>query len=303
MRVMEPLLIFETFNILMSSKRNKGNSLQDIPKDCKPKNQDKALKFGAYLMFEPTQQTYMKNPFGLIEVRLIDRSDSTKNVLNASADIQVTAAGLKTSKEGDLLIVSKSELIDPLTKSDDIKSVMGQKEWLKDNINQGQCLFGFVTERSKRGPMSLTVKMDSNGFNKFTIEQPAEGGENEESKTAAEVRATSKFYKVYCYLVESLSTTVREYRTLRMSEFLGGFTPIIINPRDSLSLIKKEQKRHPKANFMQGFLRAYERNFNPSQISALCELPKMLEDSLLLVQGPVSVKHSFMCDSYIAWHR
>ena len=74
-----------------------------------------------------------------------------------------------------------------------------------------------------------------------------------------------------------------------MCEFLGGFTPILMNPRESLSLIKKDQRRHLKSNFMQGFLRAYERNFNPSQISALTELPKMLEDSLLLIQGPVSV--------------
>jgi hypothetical protein len=50
----------------------------------------------------------------------------------------VTSSGLKTSKEGDLLIVSKSELIDPLTKSDDIKKVMTEKkDWLKTNINKG----------------------------------------------------------------------------------------------------------------------------------------------------------------------
>ena len=73
--------------------------------------------------------------------------------MNGSAEIQVTTAGLKSSKEGDLLIVSKSELIDPATKSDDIKGVMTKKDWMKTNINQGQCLFGFVTERSKRGPL------------------------------------------------------------------------------------------------------------------------------------------------------
>ena len=49
----------------------------------------------------------------------------------------MTSSGLKTSKEGDLLIVSKSELIDPLTKSDDIKKVMTEKDWLKTNINKG----------------------------------------------------------------------------------------------------------------------------------------------------------------------
>jgi hypothetical protein len=181
--------------------------------------------------------------------------------LNESAEIQVTTAALKSSKEGDLLIVSKIELIDPSTKSDDIKGVMTKKDWLKTNINQGQCLFGFVTERSKRGPLSLTVKINALGFEKFTQEPSSE---SKEENKGEEVKLTSKFYKIYCYLVESLSTTVREYRTLRMCEFLGGFTPILMNPRESLSLIRKDQRRHPRCNFMQGFLRAYERNFNPS---------------------------------------
>lgn len=108
----------------------------------------------------------------------------------------------------------------------------------------------------------MTLKMNSLGFEKF-IQEPSSPESKEENKVE-EVRPTSKFYKIYCYLVESLSTTVREYRTLRMCEFLGGFTPILMNPRESLSLIKKDQRRHPKSNFMQGFLRAYERNFNPS---------------------------------------
>jgi hypothetical protein len=153
-------------------------------------------------------------------------------------------------------------LIDPATKSDDIKGVMTKKDWLKANINQGQCLFAFVTERSKRGQLSLTAKINALGFDKF-IQEPS-GPDGKEENKVEETKPTSKFYKIYCYLVESLSTTVREFRTLRMSEFLGGFTPILLNPRESLSLIKKDQRRHPKCNFMQGFLRAYERNFNPS---------------------------------------
>jgi hypothetical protein len=95
-----------------------------------------------------------------------------------------------------------------------------------------------VTERSKRGQLSLTAKINALGFEKF-IQEPS-GPDGKEENKVEETKPTSKFYKIYCYLVESLSTTVREFRTLRMSEFLGGFTPILLNPRESLSLIKKD---------------------------------------------------------------
>jgi hypothetical protein len=75
---------------------------------------------------------------------------------------------MKSTKEGDLLIISKSELITSphKTNPDDIKGVM-TLEWLKANINQVQCTFGFVTERSKRGPLCITIKMCQAGFEKL----------------------------------------------------------------------------------------------------------------------------------------
>ena len=50
--------MYETFNIIMSPKRNKGSALEDQGFKGKPKSSDKTLKFGAYLMFELDQQNF-----------------------------------------------------------------------------------------------------------------------------------------------------------------------------------------------------------------------------------------------------
>jgi hypothetical protein len=63
---------------------------------------------------------------------------------------------------------------------------------------------------------------------------------------------------------------MREYRTLRMSKFFSGFIPKILYPKASLTIIPKDAKKHHKsANLIKGFLRAFERQFNPSQLIAL----------------------------------
>ena len=76
----------------------------------------------------------------------------------------------------------------------------------------------FVTERGKKGSPTLTIKFDCRAAEKFV-----EDNKIEEEK-ASNSKKSPRNFKVLCYLVESLSTSVREYRTLRMSEFLGGFT-------------------------------------------------------------------------------
>ena len=47
----------------------------------------------------------------------------------------------------------------------------------------------------------------------------------------------NSFVKLHCYHFEKLSTTVREYKTLRMSEFFG-MAPLLLQP--SLALERKE---------------------------------------------------------------
>jgi hypothetical protein len=74
----------------------------------------------------------------------------------------------------------------------------------------------FVTERGKKGAPTVTLKVDARAAEKFVDDSK---NKEEDSKTN-----DPRNFKVICYLVESLSTSVREYRTLRMTEFIGGFT-------------------------------------------------------------------------------
>lgn len=90
----------------------------------------------------------------------------------------------------------------------------------------------FVTERSKKGAPIITVRVDAKAAERFLDDSRAPV---EETKDASNSKGPQNF-KVVCYLVESLSTSVREYRTLRMSEFLGGFTQTLLKPREALTL-------------------------------------------------------------------
>jgi hypothetical protein len=75
-----------------------------------------------------------------------------------------------------------------------------------------------VTERGKKGAPLLTIKVDARAAEKFFYSN------KEEEEKSIQAQNSQRNFKVHCYLVESLSTSVREFRTLRMAEFMGGFT-------------------------------------------------------------------------------
>ena len=123
----------------------------------------------------------------------------------------------------------------------------------------------------------------------------------------------NSFIKLYCYHYENLSTTVREYKTLKMSEFYK-MAPLILNPTTALDhkdemlaahrkellkarIIKEEERKN--ANVMihaknivhvddqQTLMRKYaKRNrklFNPSQLIVLDKVIDMPESDILLI--------------------
>lgn len=120
---------------------------------------------------------------------------------------------------------------------------------------------------------------------------------------------------MYCYHFENLATTVREYKSLRMSEFYG-MAPILLNP--SLSLQNKEQmlqvhtkelelalgnhfkqiKSEPmkyaknvavvedQPTRMRKYIKRNKKLFNPSQLIVLDKVTEMPEHDIMLIQGP-----------------
>lgn len=73
-------------------------------------------------------------------------------------------------------------------------------------------MFALVVEKSKKGSGSIDVVID-----------------NSKAIFVEEEEKELSYSLMNCYLVDSLATNLREYRTLRMSEFFKS-SPIILNP-------------------------------------------------------------------------
>jgi hypothetical protein len=129
----------------------------------------------------------------------------------------------------------------------------------------------FVTERSKKGAPTVTIRVDAKAAERFIDDSRVAV---EEMKESSNSKGPQNF-KVVCYLVESLSTSVKEYRTLRMSEFLGGFTQTLLKPREALTLATSHKQFHKCYLAMQKFLGNFDRYFNQSQLTALEQVTRM----------------------------
>ena len=108
-------------------------------------------------------------------------------------------------KEHDLLLLSETPL--DLKGHTDIKKV-ATLEYLRAAILKPDVMLALVTQKAesggKGGPVSLECCVDV--AKSFYL------------KMAEEQKSYSKFY---CYFVEGLAVALREYRTIRISEFFG----------------------------------------------------------------------------------
>jgi hypothetical protein len=115
---MEPLYLYETYSMLS----NKRRQIID-PNDKSSKLSNKELKFGAYLMLDGYATKFACG-------KLVDRSPGGDTFENP--DIKISSSGLKSIKEGDLLILSKIEILEGC--GNDIKPKM-TAQWLKEGVN------------------------------------------------------------------------------------------------------------------------------------------------------------------------
>lgn len=163
-------------------------------------------------------------------------------------------------------------------------------------------MFAFVTKKAQRNGSALLQVDISKAF--FLEQAEAENG----------------YTKLHCYHFENLATTVREFRTLKMSEFYR-MAPILVQPsmaleyKDEMLLeykkiideavgISEAQKRqdafplipmlHAKnivhqddqPTMMRKYARRNRKLYNPSQLIVLDKVIDMPENDILLIQGP-----------------
>lgn len=96
--------------------------------------------------------------------------------------------------------------------------------------------------------------------------------------------------KLHCYYFDSLTTIVREFQTIKKSEFYATHD-IILDPVNALSRIEADQNNFDNKGYsdMSSFIQRNEHRFNESQTQALTKVAKMYKKDLLLIQGPVSI--------------
>ena len=143
--------------------------------------------------------------------------------------------------------------------------------WLKSNLMKPNVMLAYVEEKTKKGQIFVELKLDRTKATFVRSSDQAKGG----------------YLQVYVYLLESLATNIREYKTLRMSEFYG-LADTIVNPKKSLTIADgQSDSRHKHYPKMVRYVKSQGGQYNPSQLEALKEVCEMRDDQLLLIQGPV----------------
>lgn len=205
----EQLFLYETFNILVTSKRSIENDKNAGGFNDQTNKRQKDLSFVGYLINGSEDQYF-------VNARLYDKipqlSTSGQTQRGKDDENENTYSALRTVKESDVLIISTEEIC-PLTQ--DIKRLVNPN-WLKSTLLKPNSMFAYVNERSKKGALFCELKID---YSKTTFlkQQSTQNG----------------YIKVYVYILESLSTNIREYKTLKMSEFYG-LCDVIVDPKKAL---------------------------------------------------------------------
>jgi len=135
-------------------------------------------------------------------------------------------------KEHDLVLFS-SEQLDIPGGNHDIKKLVNA-DFLRSLLIRQCCFFGFVTQKNIGSPKDPTQAAAS-------IDCLIDFSKSTWLKLSEQTQSYTKLY-VYCY--ESLATTFREYKTLRMSEFYG-MADIILTP--GLKLKETQQQKTERA--------------------------------------------------------
>jgi len=74
-------------------------------------------------------------------------------------------------------------------------------------------------------------------------------------------------HSMWCYFFDSLSTTIREFKTIKRSEFFPA-VDLILNPGSTMQCLASLEAAS-KSREMTNFLEVHEQLYNKSQLAAL----------------------------------
>lgn len=251
LRAWEPLFYFETFNAIVNSKRS--------PEDKGAPS--KQYRFRGFLIHSGEDSDFVR-------ARLYDAVPSLAN--QGSKTRELMDNPIKGVKEGDLLLLDAcGELVANGRPIHDVKKFLSP-QWLKASLMRPGVMLAYVDEKAKKGSYFLEVFIHKT-----------------KSYPLSKLQTKDGYLELQVHIVESLATTIREYKTLRMSEFYG-LSDLITNPRHTAVLETEQTPLHKHADKMLAYLREHGGKYNASQREALKEVAGMRQHQFLLIQGPVS---------------
>ncbi|CDW72124.1 splicing endonuclease positive effector [Stylonychia lemnae] len=250
-----PLFLYETYNQMINQRTDRD----------KEKQQAQALGL-------EYKQTYTKKNYfqGYVQRGNSDQNyiylhlyESASNVQDKNGNYDLRL--LDSLKEFDLLYISEEPL--PV---DEVKKVTNLQYLLKMRDEKGKMLC-MVHQRRKKDKTHIVIKVDS---------------DLHEDYVRVNIRNHTHL-KVHVYFFDSLSTTIREFRTIKSCEFYPT-AKIILNPQIYLcdQMAQQNQKFNDHQERMRGFVHHYGMNFNESQRDALKQVYNMKKEDFLLIQGP-----------------
>ena len=208
---------------------------------------------------------------------------------------------MKQVREHDLLLMTTEKLDLPGGGNDIKKFATG--DLLRSLLIRSCTMFGFVTQRAAGGKATgMTVE---GGSLELIVDI------SKACILSMEEREMS-YSKLYVYHFESMASTFREYKTIRMSEFYP-MSDILLNPRPDTSPRPSEGNFSPnqspalenengaevvevtddltederiKQQKMSDFREQFKPLYNSSQIQVLQKVANMPEHDVLLIQGP-----------------
>lgn len=102
-------------------------------------------------------------------------------------------------------------------------------------------MLGYVNERARKGVFYIEVRLDKSKAHFIN--------------TQSQLKKDG-YIRMNVYLVESLATNIREYKTLRMCEFYGH-VDTILNPKEGLKKVTVGDERHAHFGKMTKFIKSH----------------------------------------------
>jgi hypothetical protein len=194
------------------------------------KRKNKKLSWTAYCVCGQKDMLFLN-------LRMYDKPpSSTDGVQAAEKQIHTQEEfSIKQVREHDLLILSEDPI--DLRGQNDIKQVVSA-DFLRAHLLKHNAMFAFVTKKAQRDSF---VNMYVDISKAYFLDK---------------METDNIFIKLNCYLFDNLATTVREFKTLKMSEFYR-MSPILLMP--SLALENKEKMLLDNKNMLEAALGSFEK--------------------------------------------